>query len=179
MRGGLVAGFLAMVGWLFASNSEPDTSEPTKGRSSMNDTPGRPVPRPGAGAARGLRNHNPGNIEKGEAWDGLSVDQSADERFAVFDSPVYGIRALTKVLLTYRSYGVRTPEQIINRWAPDFENDTDSYVSAVAAAAGIAETDPVTDDELPAVVAAIIQHENGSNPYSAATISDGIKAAFA
>jgi len=148
--------------------------------SNMSDTPGKPEPRPGPDAARGLRNHNPGNIEKGENWQGLSADQSADERFAVFDSPVYGIRALTKVLLTYRNqYGIRTPEQIINRWAPAFENDTGSYVAAVAAAAGIAPTDPVTDSELPAVVAAIIKHENGSNPYSAATIADGISRAYA
>ena len=151
-----------------------------KGVSNMSDTPGKPEIRPGAGAARGLRNHNPGNIEKGAAWDGLSMDQSSDERFAVFDSPVYGIRALTKVLLTYRNrYGIRTPEQIIGRWAPEFENDTGSYVAAVAAAAGIAPTDPVTDNELPAVVAAIIKHENGSNPYSAEVLDEGIKQAYA
>jgi len=164
-----------MMPW-FASWIDTDK----KDVSNMRDTPGKPEPRPGASAARGLRNHNPGNIEKGANWQGLSADQSADERFAVFDSPVYGIRALTKVLLTYRNkYGVRTPEQIIGRWAPDFENDTGSYVAAVAAAAGIAPTDPVTDNELPAVVAAIIKHENGSNPYSAEVLDEGIKKAYA
>jgi hypothetical protein len=133
-----------------------------------------------ADVPRGVRNNNPGNIEKGAAWDGLSADQSSDDRFAVFDSPVFGIRALTRVLLTYRErHGLRTPEQIISRWAPDFENDTDSYVQAVASAAGIGPTDPVTDDELPAVVAAIIYHENGVNPYPADMIADGIARAKA
>jgi hypothetical protein len=131
-------------------------------------------------APRGIRNHNPGNIEKGAAWDGLAADQSGDDRFAVFDSPVYGIRALTKVLLTYRNrHGLRTPAEIISRWAPSFENDTGAYAQHVASAAGIGVDDPVTDTELPAVVAAIIQHENGVNPYPWALINEGIDRAYA
>jgi len=36
---------------------------------------------------RGIRNHNPGNIEKGDPWQGLAADQSGDPRFAVFAAP--------------------------------------------------------------------------------------------
>lgn len=141
---------------------------------------------PGAGPAgvadapRGIRNNNPGNIEKGDAWQGLADDQSQDERFAVFTDPVWGIRALAKTLLTYRNnYGIRTPRQIISRWAPSTENDTGSYVAHVAAAAGIGADEPVTDDRLPAVVAAIIKHENGVQPYPADLIAAGIARAYA
>lgn len=129
---------------------------------------------------RGIRNNNPGNIEKGDPWQGLAEDQSADERFAVFSAPVWGIRALARTLLTYRNrYGLRTPEQIISRWAPATENDTAAYIDHVARAAGIAPTAPVTDAELPAVVAAIIKHENGINPYPADLIAEGIARAYA
>lgn len=135
---------------------------------------------PGSDAPRGIRNNNPGNIEKGEPWDGLAADQSQDDRFAVFDSPVYGIRAMTKILLTYRNrYGLRTPEQIISRWAPPHENDTGSYARFVADQAGIAVTDPVTDAELPRVIEAMIQLENGVQPYPAALIREGIQRAYA
>ena len=173
------------AGLYLASSSE---FEPA-GRANAwaSDTPGPGPGKPagvalttGARAPRGIRNNNPGNIEKGAPWQGLAADQSADSRFAVFDSPVYGIRALTVVLLTYRNrHKLRTPREIISRWAPAFENDTGSYVAAVARAAGIGPDDPVTDQELPAVVAAIIKHENGINPYPADLIADGIRRAYA
>lgn len=135
---------------------------------------------PESDAPRGIRNNNPGNIEKGDAWQGLAEDQSEDERFAVFSEPVYGIRALAKTLLTYRNrYGIRTPEQIISRWAPSIENNTGAYVAHVASQAGIEPGEPVTDTELPAVVAAIIEHENGVNPYPQTLINEGIARAYA
>lgn len=150
-------------------------------RSTVTDGRGTNTPNTSmADAPRGIRNHNPGNIEKGANWQGLATDQSQDDRFAVFASPVWGIRALTKVLLTYRDrYGIRTPADIIARWAPEFENNTEAYINAVASAAGIQPTDPVTDDELPAVVAAIIHHENGVNPYPDDLILEGIARAYA
>ena len=45
---------------------------------------------------RGIRNHNPGNIDKGADWEGLADDQSSDSRFCVFKDPVWGIRAMAR-----------------------------------------------------------------------------------
>lgn len=120
---------------------------------------------------RGERNNNPGNIERNNIqWKGLSKDQSGDKRFAVFDTPEDGIRALSKLLLNYqRIHGLNTVRQIINRWAPPNENDTGSYVNAVAADIGVGPDDAVNlndADVLAKLVEAIIHHENGRVIYA-------------
>ncbi len=83
---------------------------------------------------RGLRNNNPGNIRKGKTkWEGLAKEQT-DSAFCVFTEMKYGIRALYKILKTYhKKYGLDTIEEIISRWAPENENDTNSYINFVAA----------------------------------------------
>ena len=48
---------------------------------------------------RGIRNNNPGNIKLGTNWDGLSDEQN-DDVFCQFKEPVWGIRALMRILLT-------------------------------------------------------------------------------
>lgn len=129
---------------------------------------------------RGIRNNNPGNIEKtGDAWQGLA-DIQPDSRFFTFVDPVYGIRALAKIIRNYRDrYGLNTVQGIINRWAPPVENNTSAYVRAVAAKVGVAPTELLAWDagQLRRLVEAIIQHENGQQPYSMATIADGISRA--
>lgn len=130
---------------------------------------------------RGIRNNNPGNIEKGDPWQGLAKDQSGDSRFAVFESPKWGIRALARLLITYQDkHGLRTIRQIINRWAPPVENDTLAYAKAVAAQVGRDIDDPVDVhryEHAEPIVRAIIQHENGQQPYDLKTINEGLRLA--
>ncbi len=129
---------------------------------------------------RGLRNNNPGNIRKGIDWQGMSATQT-DSAFIQFDDPVMGIRAMNKILKTYYiKYGLNTVRGIINRWAPPNENNTDSYVNAVAARLGVGP-DEVIDVPARAVELsqAIIKHENGSQPYDVATIERGAAMAWA
>lgn len=127
---------------------------------------------------RGLRNNNPGNIRHGEPWDGLSVTQD-DPHFATFISPEYGIRAMAKVLTNYQQlYGLNTVRQWISRWAPPGENDTAAYVAAVAGRLGVSPDAPISvKGALPVLIPAIIQHENGLNPYTSSTILAGIRMA--
>ncbi len=82
---------------------------------------------------RGLRNNNPGNLElNGSTWQGLSSVQT-DGRFCQFTEIVYGCRALIKTLITYvRKRKCRTIRDIINRWAPSNENNTESYIKYVS-----------------------------------------------
>lgn len=124
---------------------------------------------------RGLRNNNPGNIEKGQPWYGLAAEQP-DSRFATFTKPEYGIRALGKLLLNYeRLYNINTVAGIINRWAPGHENPTDAYVQFVASAAGVQPTARISvREKLPALVRAIIQFENGIQPYPEEVINAGL-----
>jgi len=144
---------------------------------------------------RGIRNNNPGNIDYNPRndWQGqvgleLGVPQP---RFAVFDSPENGIRALGKLLINYRGKdgmpgiggtGIDTVRETIGRWAPGNENDTESYIKAVARAVGV-ETSQSIDIRklavLTSMVTAIIAHENGGNPYAPATIAEGVRRALA
>lgn len=130
---------------------------------------------------RGIRNHNPGNIEKGDPWQGLAADQSVDERFAVFASAEWGIRALARVLITYQDkHGLETPYEIASRWAPAFENDVRAYASHLAERLGVTPHDPINVHDyavMRPLVEAIIQHENGMQPYGAVTINEGLRLA--
>lgn len=125
---------------------------------------------------RGIRNNNPGNIVRsGVTWQGMASDQSRDSRFVVFNSPEYGIRAMARVLKNYLAQGYNTVGEIINRWAPPIENDTGSYVRAVASKLGVNPNDPVDASHIPTIIEAIIQHENGQQPYPAEVIAQGIR----
>ncbi len=132
---------------------------------------------------RGIRNNNPGNIDRTtERWQGMAPDQSGDPRFVVFTAPVWGLRALGKVLLTYyRTHGLDTPAKIIGRWAPPQENDTAAYARQVAAALGVGVDDQIDmqdPDTLVRIVPAIVRHENGQQPYSADLIAQAVRLAL-
>ncbi len=124
---------------------------------------------------RGLRNNNPGNIRKGiTKWLGLS-DQQTDPDFFQFQTPAFGIRAMATTINTYMTrYGLNTITGIISRWAPPSENDTQAYIDAVSSDTGIGPDDVISDADMPALIAAIIKHENGVNPYSVDVINNGI-----
>lgn len=145
--------------------------------------------------ARGIRNNNPGNIDYNprNQWQGqLGIEEGvAKPRFARFDSPENGIRALGKLLLNYRGKdgmpgvggpGIDTVLETINRWAPSVENNTSAYASAVAKRLGAKPTD-VIDVRRPGVlrelVLGIILHENGVNPYVENVVDEGIRRALA
>lgn len=146
-------------------------------------------------ASRGVRNRNPGNIDFNPRNDwqgqlGLEIGVPSP-RFALFDSPENGIRALGKLLINYRGKdgmpgigapGIDTVRETISRWAPGTENDTESYIKAVARAVGVEPNQPIDirkSSVLGGMVAAIIVHENGGNPYAPATIAEGVRRALA
>lgn len=129
---------------------------------------------------RGLRNNNPGNIREGQGdrtwWQGERPTDD-DAAFEEFETPEYGIRAMAVILKNYLRQGRATIEQIISRWAPANENDTEAYINAVSRATGIPRTQPVSEADFPVLIAAMIKHENGIQPYSFATIEKGVSLA--
>jgi hypothetical protein len=130
--------------------------------------------------ARGLRNNNPGNIRHGDNWQGRSKLQ-LDPSFITFKSAKYGVRAMTRVLNNYRDkYNLVTVSGIIDRWAPPVENDTTAYVLAVSKKLGVfpnTEIDTTRPDVMLVLVESIIHHENGSQPFSADYLLEGISLA--
>ncbi len=129
---------------------------------------------------RGIRNNNPGNIRHGENWLELNPNgPDIDSAFCVFTAPVYGIRALAKVLVNYkRIHGLNTVRQIVSRYAPPNENQTTAYIQSVAKQLGV-YPDTVIDIEergvLTVFIKAIIRMENGIQPYSDELIQQGIE----
>ena len=143
---------------------------------------------------RGVRNRNPGNIDYNPRndWQGqLGLEEGVpNPRFARFDSAENGIRALAKLLINYGGkdglpgiggQGIDTVREIISRWAPGGENDTEAYIAAVARAVGVKPNDALkikAPSTLTLLVAAIIHHENGSNPYAPAAVAEGVRRAL-
>lgn len=137
---------------------------------------------------RGVRNNNPGNIDYNPRndWQGqIGIEPkvgSSKPRFALFDTPENGIRALGKLIRAYQNkHGLKTIEQIIARWAPSTENNTRAYAEAVAKAVGVtahANINVNTVTMLRPLVEAIIRHENGYDPYPSAVIREGVTRAL-
>lgn len=140
---------------------------------------------------RGIRNNNPGNIEYSpkNPWQGLD-DPPSDGRFCRFKDPVYGIRAVARTLITYqdkRRAGdgskIDTAREFIERWAPKQENNTSAYVASVRKRLGLdaaeypGEIDVHRYEDCRELVEAIIQHENGMQPYTDAQIDKGLRLA--
>lgn len=126
---------------------------------------------------RGERNNNPGNIVKSDIfWRGEVPGN--DNRFESFASPDEGIRAIGVIMQNYqRKYGLNTVRGLINRYAPPVENDTNSYVNAVAGSLGVSP-DAALNLSDPAIllrlVKAIIKHENGRVIYADADIASAL-----
>jgi len=144
----------------------------------------------------GVRLNNPGNLEWNPAnkWQGMiprersmyaSSGTKQQKRFCQFESPVWGIRAMAALLINYQDkYGIRTVSAAINRWAPQNENNTGAYISAVQQVVGAELVDMHDYKYLRPLVEAIIKHENGVGPlknantwYDADTIDEGLRLA--
>ncbi|MFB5172829.1 structural protein [Erwinia amylovora] len=134
--------------------------------------------------SRGIRNNNPGNIRWGDDWKGLVPESlRTDKSFCQFKSAEYGIRAMIIILRNYqRKHGLSTIMEIINRWAPDVENDTQAYIDSVAKSTGVPadkQIDTTDSRFMTRLLQAIINHENGSQPYEFAVFMKAVDLAEA
>ncbi len=100
---------------------------------------------------RGIRNNNPLNIRKSaDKWQGqinANVNDNDNNSslkgeavFCVFSSMEYGWRAAFVILCRtyYGKYGLKTIRDIVTRWAPAKENNTEAYIRHVSDYTGIA-----------------------------------------
>lgn len=129
---------------------------------------------------RGIRNNNPGNVEHNSRnkWLGLA-DPVSDGRYCRFTHPQYGIRAMLWLLLTYQTkHRLKTIKQIIERYAPrQDKNATDDYIEYVAKRSGVKANEAISLRDFKvavAVITAMIDFENGMQPYPAALIETAV-----
>lgn len=80
----------------------------------------------------GIRLNNPANIRRSSArWYGLSKVQS-NPNFCEFIDNICGVRALFVLLRTYcNRYKLVSVRDVISRYAPSSENDTEAYINYV------------------------------------------------
>lgn len=100
---------------------------------------------------RGIRNNNPLNLRKSSnEWLG-KIRNGSDKDFEQFLSIEYGIRAafINMRTILRRKRGC-TLEQLIEVWAPRFENHTDTYIRSVVKESGLSASSLLnfTDKEM-------------------------------
>ncbi len=122
---------------------------------------------------RGLRNNNPLNIRQtDDQWQGQAGVDS--DGFVIFKAPEYGYRAAARILKSYARRGIVTVDGIVSTWAPDSENDTESYIDHVSNVLKLGRFDPVPESRWSDLLAVMTVHENGKNPYSLDEIKNGV-----
>lgn len=141
---------------------------------------------------RGIRNNNPLNIRRSATrWQGSRKEQT-DKSFVQFETMAYGYRAAWKILQTYYERFCHqekpfTVRNIISRWAPPTENDTESYIISILKLSSIGgkekllpPSNVLSYGRLSRLVAAMTVIECGI-PYSQVdteAIAQGYKLAF-
>ena len=118
---------------------------------------------------RGLRNCNPLNIRlSADKWRGMKARQT-DSDFCQCESMEWGWRAAFWLLTRtyYHKYRLYTIRDIIHKWAPTTENNTQAYIVHVSKLSGIGPLECLGNpSEHPirwlSVAAAMAIHENGT-----------------
>ncbi|MBR6141936.1 MAG: structural protein P5 [Bacteroidaceae bacterium] len=113
----------------------------------------------------GIRNNNPLNIRyvPTTRWLGeLSKSESAESAFCCFVSMEWGIRAACCILRTYaKRYKAVCIRDIVRRWAPPSENDTERYIRNVCLWTGFGGNERLTERDWPLLIRAMARQECG------------------
>lgn len=116
--------------------------------------------------------NNPFNIRVSNSkWIGSN---GSVRGFVSFDNRKFGIRAACILIMrSYRKLGVLTIQEIINRFAPSIENDTNSYVKFVCNRLCCFPFDIPAKHEYPSLLSAMSVFEG--NPVSSDEIINVIR----
>jgi hypothetical protein len=88
---------------------------------------------------------------------------------------------MARQLMLYGDRGNNTLESVIHTYAPRSENDTRAYIDSVSGSTGYAAQERVNlhdTETLKSVMAAMIKHENGAQPYSDEELGNAIQTAI-
>lgn len=123
----------------------------------------------------GFRNHNPGNLK--------AAPNSTGRRgkFSTFASDDDGLSAMARQLMLYGDRGNNTPGGIIHTYAPSSENNTRAYIDDVTSRTRYGadqRLDLHNPEVLKTLMASMIQHEQGSQPYTEEQLKKAIQSAI-
>lgn len=119
----------------------------------------------------GFRNHNPGNLKAASNSTGKSGE------FSTFASDADGLAAMARQLMLYGDRGNNTPNGIIHTYAPRSENNTRAYIDDVTSRTGFGagqRLDLHNPEVLKTLMASMIRHEQGSQPYTEEQLKNAI-----
>ncbi|HFW6907664.1 TPA: hypothetical protein ACIC41_002163 [Escherichia coli] len=125
--------------------------------------------------AIGFRNNNPGNLRVAANATGKNGG------FSTFANDADGRAAMARQLMLYGDRGNNTLDGIIHTYAPQSENNTRAYIDSVSKATGYGAKEQVNlhdPETLKTIMAAMIKHENGAQPYSEDEIRAAIQTAI-
>ncbi|EPC5193293.1 hypothetical protein ACRZZR_000772 [Edwardsiella piscicida] len=125
--------------------------------------------------AIGFRNHNPGNLRDASNTTGKNGG------FSTFANDADGMAAMARQLMLYGDRGNNTLDGIIHTYAPRSENNTRAYIDSVSKSTGLGERQRIDlhDPEvLKTLMAAMIKHESGTQPYTEDDLSNSIRTAI-
>ncbi|AVR36017.1 TPA: hypothetical protein ND549_002668 [Klebsiella michiganensis] len=123
----------------------------------------------------GFRNHNPGNLKAAPNSTGKSGE------FSTFASDADGLAAMARQLMLYGDRGNNTPNGIIHTYAPRTENNTRAYIDDVTSRTGFGagqRLDLHNPEVLKTLMASMIRHEQGSQPYTEEQLKNAIRTAI-
>lgn len=125
----------------------------------------------------GIRNNNPGNLRPGHDWQGMVGENKG---FVVFETILYGLRALAMDLINKNLRGLDTVRKVIQVYAPPSENNTGAYIKSVCSFIGCKPDDSIklTRTMLIFFIQAIVAHENGPDTASKLISVENIKDAI-
>lgn len=137
-----------------------------EGSSPTPSAPRQATPR-AAGASRGERNANAGNIKDGPWARRQPGYVGSDGTFARFDSQMSGNAAQESLLRdNYLGKGYTTPAAIVNRYAPvgpeNSQESVTNYINYISRRAGIDPNASVPADKLPILAQAMREFETGN-----------------
>ncbi|WNJ81692.1 hypothetical protein RJE46_10840 [Cedecea neteri] len=125
--------------------------------------------------AIGLRNNNPGNLRSAPNTVGKNGG------FSRFPSEGDGLSAMARQLMLFGDRGNNTLNGIIHTYAPATENKTQAYIDDVAKRTGYKPRDRLNLHDpatLVPLMAAMVRHENGTQPFSREQLGDGVSNAI-
>lgn len=123
----------------------------------------------------GFRNHNPGNLKAAPNSTGTRG------KFSTFASDDDGLSAMARQLMLYGDRGNNTPGGIIHTYAPSSENNTRAYIDDVTSRTRYGadqRLDLHNPEVLKTLMASMIQHEQGSQPYTEEQLKKAIQSAI-
>ena len=133
---------------------------------------GSQKPRSSGGNSRAERNNNPGNIEDRGQFEGMPGYKGSDGRFAIFDSPEAGQKAMGLQLERYfdgKTTGqpLQTVADIVGTWSPQADptnqaGSTSNYANYVAKKLGVDPNAPLTKADIPRLATAMAEFESGN-----------------